>query len=253
MEVFRQRLEDDSGIPVLITAPTVAYKARMKPEQGGHEIDIQSSEDFPDPYHVEKFFQPMVHGTIIAPEDMMGNVLRLCDEHHGEQMGTEFIGGGRIIMKYDFPLATIIADFYSKLKSISGGLASFDYDEAEWTELNLNKIDTLINGKPVGALSVLTSKEESYAVARRLVDKLQKQISRQQFEVVIQAAVGTKIIARARLAAYRKDVLDKSGKSVSGLDRKRKLLDGQKEGKKRLKAVGNVNVPQQAFMEVLKV
>lgn len=248
MDVFKQRLEQEYDLTIIATAPSVLYKVTMK--YTGDVVDIENPSDFPDPSKIEFISEPMVNATIIVPKAYLGNMITLCEEKRGTQTHMDFMDEERVILKYKLPLNEVATDFYDELKSRSSGYASFDYEEAGFEESDLVKMDIMLNKKPVDALSCIVHKDKSYYIGRDLVDRLQKVIPRQLFEVAIQAAIGSKIIARASVAPLRKDV---TAKCYGGdISRKRKLLEKQKEGKKRMKQVGNVEVPQEAFLSILK-
>ncbi|MBD3231483.1 elongation factor 4 [Candidatus Dependentiae bacterium] len=247
MDVFKQRLEQEYGLTIIATAPTVLYRIMLT---SGKEIVIEKPSDFPEQIQINKVLEPMVNATIIVPKEYLGSILQLCEQRRGEQKDISYIDEDRIVLKYKMPLNEIIIDFYDKLKSLSSGYASFDYEEAGFEESNLVKMNILINGKSVDALSVIVHKDKAYYIGRSFVEKLRKVIPRQMFEVAIQAAIGAKIIARESVSALRKNV---TAKCYGGdITRKRKLIEKQKEGKKRMKRVGNVELPQEAFLTVLE-
>jgi elongation factor 4 len=248
MDVFRQRLEQEYNLAVIATAPSVLYKVKLKHKDD--LIPIESPSDFPDPGQIEEVLEPMINGTIITPTNYLGNILKLCEEKRGEQQNMSYIDETRIILKYRLPLNEVATDFYDQLKSLSSGYASFDYDEAGYEPADLVKMDILLNSKSIDALSTIVHKDKAYYIGRALTERLKGAIPRQLFEVIIQAAIGAKIIARERVAPLRKDV---TAKCYGGdITRKRKLLEKQKEGKKKMKQVGNIEVPQEAFLSILK-
>ncbi len=248
MDVFRQRLEQEYNIAVIATAPSVVYK--IKEKHTGKMYDIESPSEFPDPSKIEHVEEPMINATIITPQEFLGNVLTLCQEKRGVQTNMQFIPGNRVIVQYILPLNEVATDFYDKLKSNTSGYASFDYDEAGYQLADVIKMDILINGSPVDALSTIVHRENAYDIGKDLVSKLRKAIPRQLYEVVIQSAIGAKIISRERVAPLRKQV---TAKCYGGdITRKRKLLEKQKKGKKRMKQIGSIEVPQEAFMTILK-
>lgn len=248
MDVYKQRLEQEYNLTVIATAPSVLYKIKLC--YTGEIIDIDSPADFPDANKIEEIYEPIIHGTIIVPKEYLGNVLTLCEEKRGQQLEMNYIDEQRVILKYKLPLNEVATDFYDQLKSLSSGYASFDYEEAGYEVGDLVKMDILLNKKPVDALSVIVHEKKSYYLGRELCERLKKAIPRQLFEVVIQAAIGAKILARESIAPLRKDV---TAKCYGGdISRKRKLLEKQKEGKKKMKQVGNVEVPQEAFLTILK-
>ena len=248
MDVFKQRLEQEYNLTVIPTAPSVLYKVQLRtsPEL----IDVESPSDFPDPGTIEQVLEPIIDATIISPAQYLGNMIKLCEEKRGIQQNMSYLDEDRVILKYKLPLNEVATDFYDQLKSLSSGYASFDYDEAGYEPSQLVKMDILLNGKPVDALSTIVHKDKAYSIGREIAERLKKAIPRQLFEVVIQAAIGAKIIARERVAPLRKDV---TAKCYGGdISRKRKLLEKQKAGKKRMKQVGNIEVPQEAFLSILK-
>jgi GTP-binding protein LepA len=247
MDVFKQRLEQEYGISIIATSPTVLYKIRLT---DGKELVIEKPSDFPERVKVQEVYEPIISATIILPKEYLGGILKLCQERRGEQQEMTYLDEQRIVLKYKMPLNEIIIDFYDKLKSLSSGYASFDYEEAGFQVADLVKMNILLNGKPVDALSIIIHKDKAYAIGREVTLTLRKVIPRQMFEVAIQAAIGAKIIARETVAALRKNV---TAKCYGGdITRKRKLLEKQKAGKKRMKQVGNVELPQEAFLTILK-
>ncbi|MBT3455741.1 elongation factor 4 [bacterium] len=248
MDVFKQRLDQEYDVSVLATAPSVLYKIVMK--YSGDVLDIQNPSDFPDPGKIEEIQEPILESTILVPQKYLGNILKLCQDKRGKQKEMTYLDEDRVILKYMLPLNEVATDFYDQLKSASAGYASLDYENAGYKKADLVKMDVLINGKSVDALSIIIHREHSYQTGRDLAQKLRKVIPRQLFEVVIQAAIGAKIIARERVAPLRKNV---TAKCYGGdITRKRKLLEKQKAGKKRMKKVGNVDIPQEAFLTILK-
>ena len=247
MDVFKQRLEQEYGLSVIITAPSVLYKIKLTNEQ---EISIESPSDFPEPQKVDTIFEPIIDATILMPQSYLGTIMTLCQEKRGKQLALEYLSEERIILRYRLPLNEVATDFYDQLKSLTSGYASLDYEEAGYQEADLVKMDMLLNGKAVDALSIIVHRDSAYDVGRSLAQKLKNVIPRQLFEIIIQAAIGAKIIARESISALRKNV---TAKCYGGdITRKRKLLEKQKEGKKKMKQVGNVEVPQEAFLSILK-
>lgn len=247
MDVFKQRLEQEYGLSVIITAPSVLFKVEM--EHTNQVVDIESPSDFPDPQQIKRILEPVILATILMPAEYLGAIIKLCQDKRGEQKHLEYLNEDRIILKYTLPLNEVATDFYDQLKSLTSGYASLDYEEAGYQESKLVKMDILLNGKPVDALSTIVHLDNSYNVGRELCEKLRKVIPRQLFEISIQAAIGAKIIARESISALRKNV---TAKCYGGdISRKRKLLEKQKEGKKKMKQVGNVEVPQEAFLSIL--
>jgi GTP-binding protein LepA len=246
MEIIKERLEREFQLLLVNTAPTVVYKVVITE---GETILIDSPAKLPKKY--EQIEEPFVKTTILVPAKYIGNILELCQEKRGVQKDFVYIGKDRIMVTYEFPLNEILWDFYDKLKSSSSGYASMDYEFLGYRGSKLTKLDILLNGEPVDALSMIVHKERAYYKGRQIAEKLRKVIPRQLFEVIIQASIGNKVIARETIKAIRKNVLAKCyGGDVT---RKRKLLEKQKEGKRRMKQVGRVEVPQEAFLAVLKV
>jgi len=247
MDVFKQRLEQEYKASIIVTSPTVLYKVILT---NGEEMVIENPSKFPDPPRIQEVLEPIVSATIITPKDYLGNIMTLCQERRGEQKEMAYLDEGRIILRYKLPLNEIITDFYDKLKSLSAGYASFDYEQSGYEPADLVKMNILLNGKPVDALSVIVHRDKALYVGRQLTQKLREVIHRQMFEVAIQAAIGAKVVARESVSAMRKNV---TAKCYGGdITRKRKLLEKQKEGKKKLKQVGNVELPHEAFLTVLK-
>lgn len=247
MDVFKQRLEQEYAMSIITTSPTVLYKIKLS---DGSEISIEKASDFPERVKVDTVFEPIITATIITPKSYLGGILALCQERRGEQIDMSYIDEDRIVLKYKMPLNEIIIDFYDKLKSLSSGYASFDYEQSGYEEADLVKMNILLNGKPVDALSIIVHRDKAFYIGRAITQKLRKVIPRQMFEVAIQAAIGAKIIARETVSALRKNVI---AKCYGGdITRKRKLLEKQKAGKKKMKQVGNVELPQEAFLAVLE-
>lgn len=248
MDVFKQRLEQEYELDIIATAPSVMYQIELK--HGAGKISIENPSDFPDPSRIETILEPMLSGTIIVPKQYLGNVLSLCQEKRGIQKDMSYLDEDRVVLNYLLPLNEVATDFYDTLKSISSGYASFDYEPAGYEPSDLVKMDILLNGDPVDALAVIVHRSKAERIGRDLCEKLSKVIPRQMFEVIIQAGIGAKILARERVAALRKNV---TAKCYGGdITRKRKLLEKQKEGKKRMKQVGSVSVPSEAFLTILK-
>ncbi|KKQ49340.1 MAG: Elongation factor 4, partial [candidate division TM6 bacterium GW2011_GWF2_38_10] len=247
MDVFRQRLEQEYNASIITTSPTVLYRVKLT---DGSELVVENPSKFPERVMIEEVLEPMVNATIITPKEYLGNMIKLCEERRGEQLDMTFLEEDRIVLRYRLPLNEIITDFYDRLKSQSAGYASFDYEEAGYHASDLVKMNILLNGKAVDALSVIVHNDKAYMIGRQLVQKLRGVIHRQMFEVAIQAAIGAKIIARESVSALRKNVI---AKCYGGdITRKRKLLEKQKEGKKKMKQVGSVELPQEAFLTILK-
>jgi elongation factor 4 len=248
MDVFKQRLEQEYNVTVIATAPSVLYRVELA--HSGKIIDIESPAEFPDPHQIETILEPIINATIITPATYLGNIISLCETKRGVQKNLSYLDEQRVILKYQLPLNEVATDFYDQLKSLSSGYASFDYEEAGYQPAKLVKMDILLNGKAVDALSTIVHTDNAYHIGRELAERLKKAIPRQLFEVVIQAAIGSKIIAKERVAPLRKDV---TAKCYGGdISRKRKLLEKQKEGKKKMKRVGNIELPQEAFLSILK-
>ncbi len=248
MEIVRERLEREYGLDLLITAPSVEYQVLLS---NGDVITVDNPSDMPDPGRIESIEEPIMLITIITPTRYIGSIMELVTSKRGVFETMEHLDPQRVALKYKIPLSEIVVDFYDQLKSRTQGYASLDYTLAGYQPADLVKLDILVNGQPVDALSLIVHRDSAYAQGRALVERLRKLIPRQMFEVPIQAAIGSKVIARETIRAMRKDVLAKCyGGDVT---RKRKLLEKQKEGKKRMKMVGNVEIPQEAFMAVLSL
>jgi GTP-binding protein LepA len=248
MEIVQERLEREFGLNLITTAPSVRYQITRVT---GEVMEVDSPAKFPNPSDIEKIKEPIIKAMVITNEESVGGILQLCQDKRGTQKGFEYLSPTRVMLTYELPLNEIVLDFYDRLKSVSRGYASLDYHLAGYTEADLVKLDVLVGGEPVDALSMICHREQAYERGRELVSRLRKLIPRQMFEVPIQAAIGSRVIARETVAAIRKNVLAKCyGGDIS---RKRKLLEKQKEGKKRMKRVGQVDIPQEAFLAVLKV
>ena len=248
MEIICERLHREYGLELISTAPTVIYRVRTL---RGEVLDIQNPSKMPDPEAIETMEEPFIQATIIAPERYAGNILALCQERRGVQTSLQYLDTTRIMLVYALPLNEMVLDFYDKLKSRTQGYASLDYELTDYRESDLVKLDVLLNGETIDALSFITHKEKSYHRGRQLVEKMKELIPKQMFEVVIQAAIGKRVIARETVAAIKKNV---TAKCYGGdITRKRKLWEKQKEGKKRMKQLGRVEVPQEAFLALLKV
>jgi GTP-binding protein LepA len=248
MEIVQERLEREYNLSLITTAPSVVYRVS---DTDGKVEEIDNPAKLPPVNKIAKLEEPILTCHIHARTDDVGNVLKLCQDRRGVQKDMKYIGTKRVQITYEIPLAEVVFDFFDKLKSVSRGYASLDYELKGYEEADLAKLDILINGEPVDALSVIVHREHAYQRGRELCQKLREVIPKQMYEVAIQAAIGAKIIARETVKAYRKNVLAKCyGGDIS---RKRKLLEKQKEGKKRMKQVGSVEIPQEAFLAVLKV
>ena len=248
MEIVQERLYREFDIDVITTVPNVSFKVTTKK---GEVVDVHNPSGLPDLTMVEKIEEPYIRAQIITKTDYLGAVIKLCIDKRGTLVNQVFLGPERVEINFDMPLSEIVFDFYDKLKSISRGYASFDYHQIGYRESRLSKLDILLNGEPVDALSSLIFTDHAYDFGRKMCEKLKELIPRQQFDIAIQAAIGAKIIARETVRQVRKDV---TAKCYGGdISRKRKLLEKQKKGKKRMRQIGNVQVPQSAFLAVLKM
>jgi GTP-binding protein LepA len=248
LEIVQERLEREFDIDLITTAPGVRYRITTT---DGTVVEIDNPTKFPDPSEIKQIEEPIIDATVITREEYLGGILKLLEEKRGVQKKFEYIGGGRVLLVYQLPLNEIVLDFYDRLKSASRGYASLDYHLAGYRVSPMVKLDVLVAGEPVDALTIVVHRDFAYERGKDLISRLRKLIPRQMFEVPLQAAIGNKIISRETIAAMRKNVLAKCyGGDIS---RKRKLLEKQKEGKKRMKRVGRVEIPQEAFLAVLKV
>ncbi len=248
MEIIQERLEREFNLDLITTAPSVVYNVY---KTDGEAVRVENPAKLPPPQTIERIEEPLVTMNIHVPVEFVGAVLALCQERRGTQKGMQYAAADRVIVTYELPFAEVLFDFHDRLKSVSRGYASMDYELIGYRADALVKVDILVNGEPLDALSIIVHKEKSYARGRSLAEKLKEFVPRQQYEVAIQAAIGGKIIARETVKALRKDV---TAKCYGGdISRKRKLLEKQKEGKKRMKQVGTVEIPQQAFLAILKV
>ena len=248
MEIIQERLEREFEMTVITTVPNVSYYAYTK---AGKKLEIHNPSEYPDPSVLESVEEPYIRAQIITKSDFIGPVMSLCIAKRGELMNQIYLTTDRVELTFEMPLGEIVFDFYDKLKSISKGYASFDYSPIGYKASVLAKLDILLNGDPVDALSALVHKTNSYNLGKKLCEKLKELIPRQQFDIAIQSAIGSKIISRETVKALRKDV---TAKCYGGdISRKRKLLEKQKKGKKRMRQVGNVEIPQEAFLSVLKL
>ena len=248
MEIIRERLQREYGLSLISTAPTVIYRVRTLE---GEVLDIENPSKLPEPEAIETMEEPFIKATMIAPERYAGNILALCQERRGVQESLQYLDTTRIMLVYALPLNEMVLDFYDKLKSRTQGYASLDYELMDYRESDLVKLDLLLNGETIDALSFITHKEKAYHRGRQLVEKMKELIPKQMFEVAIQAAIGKRVIARETVSAIKKNV---TAKCYGGdITRKRKLWEKQKEGKKRMKQLGRVEVPQEAFLALLKV
>ena len=248
MEIVQERLEREFNLDLIVTAPGVRYHVVKR---DGEELDVNNPDKLPPPGEIERIEEPIITATIIANEESLGGILKLCEDKRGEQKGFEYVGPSRVMLTYALPLNEVVLDFYDRLKTVSRGYASLDYHLSGYQRSDLVKLDVLVAGDAVDALSMILHRDKAFERGKALAAKMKELIPRQQFEVPIQAAIGGKIIARETVRAMRKDVLAKCyGGDIS---RKRKLLEKQKEGKKRMKRLGKVEIPQDAFLAVLKV
>ena len=248
MEVIKERLEREFDLDLIATSPSVDYHVY---KTDGEMIEVTSPQDLPKPENIERIEEPYLKATVIVPPDYVGAVMQLLIDHRGISTDMVYLSEKSVEMHFDIPLAELILDFFDQLKSRTKGYASLDYEFDDYRPSDLVKLDILLAGEEVDALSFIVHRDKAYQLGRGLCDKLKEIIPRQQFEVPIQGAIGNKIISRSTVRAVRKDVLAKCyGGDIS---RKRKLLEKQKEGKKRMKSIGRVEVPQEAFLAVLKV
>ncbi len=248
MEIVQERLEREFNINVITTVPNVLYKVYMK---NGEAIDVYNPSELPDPSKIDRIEEPYINAQIITKAEFIGPIMSLCIEKRGRLITQTYITASRVEMNFEMPVSEIVFDFYDKLKSLSRGYASFDYTHSGYKPSNLVKLDILLNGQQVDALSALIHKDNAYSFGKKICKKLKELIPRQQFDIAIQAAIGAKIIARETVKAYRKDV---TAKCYGGdITRKRKLLEKQKRGKKKMRQIGKIEVPQQAFLAVLKL
>lgn len=248
MEIIQERIEREYNLDIITTAPSVIYKIELT---NGETITVDNPSNYPDPSLIQTAYEPMVRANIITPADFVGNIMELCQDRRGIFKDMKYIETERVEMHYDLPLNEIIYDFFDALKSRTRGYASFDYEMKDYAASKLVKLDILLNGEIVDALSFIVHTDKAYARGRRIAEKLKENIPRQLFEIPVQAAIGGKVIARETVKAMRKDVL---AKCYGGdITRKKKLLEKQKEGKKRMRQLGTVEVPQEAFMSVLKL
>ena len=247
LEVVQERLEREYDLSLILTAPSVRYELQL---HDGETLIVDNPALYPDPMEIAMAREPFIKASIMVPEKYMGAVMKLCMERRGIQKTYGYLTSERLEMIFELPLAEVVYDFYDKLKSVTQGYGSFDYEVMEYRETDLAKLDILINGERVDALSQLVHRERAVERARTACDKLKEEIPRQMFKVAIQGAIGGKIISRSTVSAFRKDV---TAKCYGGdITRKRKLLEKQKKGKKRMKMVGQVEIPQSAFLSVLK-
>ena len=250
LEIIQERLEREFDMAVITTVPNVSYHAFTK-KNPNEQIIVNTPSDLPEPTHLDRVEEPYIKASVITKSDFVGNVMSLCIEKRGEIKNQTYLTTERVELTFDMPLAEIVFDFYDRLKSISKGYASFDYTPMGFKQSKLIKMDILLNSNPVDALSALIHFDNAYSMGKKICEKLKELIPRQQFDIPVQASIGAKIIARETIKAVRKDV---TAKCYGGdITRKRKLLERQKKGKKKMRQIGNVEIPQQAFMAVLKL
>jgi GTP-binding protein LepA len=248
MDIVRERLEREYGLELLATTPNVRYEVELR---GGERIEVRSPAEMPDPAAIEQILEPYIRATIITPAGYVGAVMNLCQSRRGTHVDMHYLSPERVQLRYDLPLAEIVLDFYDQLKSRTAGYASLDYEQSGNRAADLVKLDVLLAGERVDALSVIVHSDDAYRAGKALVERLQKTIPRQLFDVPVQAAIGSRVLARETVKALRKDV---TAKLYGGdVTRKRKLLEKQKAGKKRMKQVGRIEVPQEAFLSVLEL
>ena len=247
LEVVQERIEREFGLSIVLTSPSVRYLIHMK---NGEVLEVDNPLEYPDQVKIDYAEEPYIRASVITPSGYVGPVITLCMEKRGVQTGMNYIDEKRVELVYEMPLAEVLFEFYDRLKSISRGYASFDYEVIGYRKTDLVRMDILVNGEPCDALSMLVFRDNAVARGRQACERLQEEIPRHQFKIPIQAAIGGNIIARETINAFRKDV---TAKCYGGdITRKRKLLEKQKEGKKRMKLVGNVEIPQSAYLAVLK-
>ncbi len=248
MEIVQERLEREFNLNLITTAPTVVYKVFT---HDGKEMRLENPAFLPDPTKILRIEEPYVKVTVHTPSEFIGGILKLCEDKRGIQLQMNYVSDKKVMIEYKLPLNEMVMDFYDRLKSISKGYASLEYEFMDFEEGDLEKLDILINGEPIDALSLIVHTSKAVTRGRKLCEKMKELIPRQQFQIAIQAAIGAKVVARETIGALRKDV---TAKCYGGdISRKRKLLEKQKEGKKRMKSVGSVDVPQEAFLAILKV
>lgn len=247
MDVFRQRLEQEHNAEVIVTAPTVPLKVELST---GEELTIESPADFPSRDRLAAVWEPMVQATILVPTEMVGSIMTLCQQCRGEMKEHQVISNTRALLRYDIPLSELGGDFYDELKGISKGLASFDYEEGEYRLADLVRMDVLVNGDTIDALARVVHRSRAVPIGRTLCESLRSLLDRQQFDIALQTIVNGRVVARETIKAYRKNVL---AKCYGGdITRKKKLLEKQKEGKKRMRKIGTINVPAEALHSVMR-
>jgi GTP-binding protein LepA len=247
LEIIQERLQREFNLELIATAPSVIYKMKLT---DGSELEIHNPVDMPEVTRIDEIEEPWIEATILTPDDYLGSVLKLCQDRRGSQKELTYVGN-RAMVKYDLPLNEVVFDFYDRLKSVSKGYASFDNHQTDYKPADLVKMQILVNGEPVDALAMLVHRTRAESRGRAMVEKLKELIPPHMFQVPIQAAIGAKVIARETVRALRKDV---TAKCYGGdVTRKRKLLEKQKEGKKKMRQYGKVDIPQEAFIAALKV
>jgi GTP-binding protein LepA len=247
MEIIQQRLESESNVDLVQTAPNVTYRIRKR---GGEEVEIHRPQEVPDSGEIDEFLQPIVRINLIQPSEYIGPVMKLCMDRRGIHIRTEYLSPTRALMTYDMPLAEVIYDLHDKLKSVTRGYGTMDYEVIGYQPAELVRLDMLVNAKRVDALSFICHREDAERRGRAVAKKLKSEIDRHMFEVAVQAAIGSRVIARETVPAMRKNV---TAKCYGGdITRKRKLWAKQREGKKRMKSIGQVDIPQKAFLAVLE-
>jgi len=248
MEIVQERLEREYNLELITTAPTVRFRVVRR---DGSVFELDNPAKFPSDGEVETIEEPLIAATIHTPPEFVGALLKLCEEKRGTQTGLTYAGEKRVIIRYELPLTEVVFGFYDRMKSVSRGYASLDYEPAGYRAADLVRLDLLVNGDRVDSLSAIVHRDSAYVKGRDLCSKMKELIPQQQFEVAVQAAIGSRVISRVTVKALRKNV---TAKCYGGdITRKRKLLERQKEGKKRMKQVGNVEIPQEAFLAILKV
>jgi GTP-binding protein LepA len=247
LDVVQERLRREYDLALLLSAPSVRYKLKL---EGGREMEVDNPGLYPDPTEIAQAFEPFIKASVMMPERYIGSVMEICRERRGEETTYRYLAVGRVELTSELPLGEVLFDFYDRLKTVTQGYGSFDYDMLDYRPTDLVKVDILVNGEQVDALSQLTHRDKARARALHYCERLAETIPRQQFKIAVQGAIGGKIIARSTITAFRKDV---TAKCYGGdITRKRKLLEKQREGKRRMKMVGAVEIPQSAFVAVLK-
>jgi len=248
MEIVRERLEREYDLSLVTTSPNVAFRIILADDTA---LEVTKPSDFPDEEHIKEIQEPFVMATILSPKDYIGDIMNLVEGKRGEFLDMQYLSVERVELKYIMPLSEVIVDFFNLLKSVTAGFASLDYEISGYRTSDLVKLDILVAGSRIDELSTIAHKDKAYAIAREMVVKLRKLISRENFEIAIQAAIGKRIIAKERVAPYRKDVI--SGLYGGDITRKRKVLEKQKKGKKKMKRIGKVSIPSEAFMSFYRI